>query len=127
MAQLEVGCAKGVDVRIARDRVEPEVRGGLARGGAVDIRSAAISVSALPVPPVAWIRALELARDVVAVTAMRVSQQDHAIKVRVAREPAGVSAVERHAGNTTEDRAVCMFVLSVAGQDSEVDVALRHG
>src|SRR5205823_11529125 len=127
MAQLEVRGAKRVDVRIARDRVEPEVRSGLARGSAIHIGGAAISVSAFPVPAITRIRTLELARYIITVTAVRVGQEDDAIKVRVAREPAGVSAVEREAGNTTEGRAVRMFVLSEAGRDSKIEVALSHG
>src|SRR6478672_8806916 len=46
MSQLEVGRAQGVDVGIAGDRIEAEVRRRLARSSAVDIVSATVGVSA---------------------------------------------------------------------------------
>src|SRR5436190_11021345 len=125
VAQFEVGRAERIDIRIAGDGVEPEVRRGLARGRAVDVCGAPIGVGGFPVQAITRIRTLQLARDVVTVTAMSVGQQDDAIKVRVAREPAGVSAVKREAGNATEDRASIFG--TEAGQDSKVEVAFSHG
>src|SRR5437762_6473394 len=87
VAQFEVGRAERIDVRIAGDGVEPEVRRGLARGRAVDVGGAAIGVGGLPVPAITRIRTLQLARDVVTVTAVRVGQEDDAIESFIAVEP----------------------------------------
>ena len=85
MTQLEVRGAEDVHIRIARHRVEPEIRRGLAGGGAVHIVGSPIGVSDLAIPTVARVRPFELRRQVIGITAVRVREQDDAIEIFVAR------------------------------------------
>ena len=55
----------------------------MARGGAVDIIGAPIGVGELAVPAVTDVRPLELRRQVVGITAVRVGEKDDAIEVFV--------------------------------------------
>src|SRR5436190_11654279 len=110
VAQFEVGRTEDVVVNIAGRRVEAVVRRGLARGRAVDVRGAAIGVGGLPVPAITRIRTLQLARDVVTVTAMSVGQQDDAIEFLVFVKP-------------SENRTAIFS--PEAGQMAKVEVALR--
>src|SRR5205814_1946028 len=114
VAQLEVGSTKNVYVRIPGNRVKPEVRRCLARGGAVHVIGAAISVSHFCVPAVARIRPLQLSGNVVSVTAVGVGQQDDAIEPLVPVE-------------STKNRAVGLFFRTESDERAEVDILLGYG
>src|SRR5258708_28837541 len=83
MLQFKVRVAQDGRVGIAGRGIETEIRRSLARGGAVHIEGLSIGVSELAVPTITQVRPLELRRQVIGITAVRVGKQDNAAEVWV--------------------------------------------
>ena len=112
MLQFKVRVAQDGRVGIAGHGIETEIRRSLARGGAVHIIGLSIGVSELAVPTITRVRPLELRRQVIGITTVRVGEQDNATEVFVSVK-------------STEDRA------AIFGPDPnrrrQIEILLGHG